>query len=215
MDFLDKYGIHINNKEMLLTALTHSSYANEHDLESYERLEFLGDAVLQVIVSEYLFLNENLKEGEMSKKRAAFVCEDALYEYSKIVNYQPFIRVGKGQIHNINETIVADIFEAILGCIYLDCGFDVAKKYIYEIVIPYIEKDHEFLSDYKSKLQEMMQMERKTLDYVVVKEDGPAHDKSFTVEVRVDGMIFGKGVGKTKKEAEQQAAKDAFKRQAK
>ena len=215
MDFLLKFGIDINNKELLLNALTHSSYANEHDCISYERLEFLGDSVLQLIVSDYLYNNYDLKEGEMSKKRASFVCEDALYEYEKKVGYHSYIRVGHGQINNINETIIADVFEAILGAIYLDLGFDVAKKYIYEIVIPYIKDDHVFLTDYKSALQEMMQMDKKTIDYVLVNEEGPAHDKLFTVEAKVDGMIFGRGTGKSKKDAEQAAAKDAFKRQAK
>ena len=215
MDFLDKYGIKINNKELLLTALTHSSYANEHNCLSYERLEFLGDSVLQLIVSEYLYNNYDLKEGEMSKKRASFVCEDALYEYEKNIGYSSYIRVGHGQLNNVNETIVADVFEAILGAIYLDLGFDTAKKYIYDIVIPYIKEDHSFLTDYKSRLQEMTQMEKKTIEYVLVSEEGPSHDKKFTVEARIDGMIFGKGIGRSKKEAEQEAAKDAFKRQAK
>jgi ribonuclease III len=215
MNFLEKYGIRINNKELLLTALTHTSYANEHNCESYERLEYLGDAVLQLIISEYLYINETEDEGEMSKKRASFVCEDALFEYAKDINYMPYIRVGNGQIENINETIVSDIFEAILGAIYLDQGFDVAKNYINETVVPYIKKDAHFLSDYKSALQEMTQMNRKTLDYVLVNESGPAHDKTFEVEVKIDNMIFGRGIGKSKKEAEQKAAKDAFKKQAK
>ena len=215
MDFLDNYGINIKNKELLLTALTHSSYANEHNCSSYERLEFLGDSVLQVIVSEYLYNNYDLKEGEMSKKRASFVCEDALFEYEKKIGYSSFIRVGHGQLNNVNETIVADVFEAILGAIYLDLGFDIAKKYIYEIVVPYIKDNYIFLTDYKSRLQEMTQMEKKTIEYVLVSEEGPSHDKKFTVEARIDGMIFGKGVGKSKKDAEQEAAKDAFKRQAK
>ena len=215
MDFLEKYGIELKNKELLLTALTHSSYANEHDCPSYERLEFLGDSVLQLIVSEYLYNNYDLKEGEMSKKRASFVCEDALYEYEKKIGYSKYIRVGHGQLSNINETIIADVFEAILGVIYLDLGFDTAKDYIYKIVIPYIKDNHSFLTDYKSALQEMTQMEKKTIDYILVKEEGPQHDKTFTVEARIDGMIFGKGIGKSKKDAEQQAAKDAFKRQAK
>ena len=214
MDFLEKYGIKINNKELLLTALTHTSYANEHNCESYERLEFLGDSVLQLIVSEYLYSNYSLKEGEMSKKRASYVCEDALYEYEKKINYQSYIRVGKGQVNNVNETIIADVFEAILGTIYLDLGFEKTKDYVYQIVIPYIKENHPFLTDYKSALQEMTQMEKKTIEYILIKEDGPAHDKTFVVEARINGIIFGKGVGKSKKEAEQQAAKDAFKRQA-
>lgn len=214
MNFLEKYNINIKDKEVLLTALTHSSYANEHNVESYERLEYLGDAVLQLIISEYLYLNCKLNEGEMSKKRASFVCEDALFEYSKAMNFMALVRVGHGQINNINETIVADMFESILGTIYLDQGFLKAKEFIYEVVVPYIEKDYHFLSDYKSALQEMTQMNRKTLDYVLVNESGPAHDKSFEVEVRIDNMVYGRGSGKSKKEAEQAAAKDAFKKQA-
>src|SRR5574344_1319330 len=208
MIFLEKYGIDIKNKELLLTALTHTSYANEHNCASYERLEYLGDAVLQLIVSEYLYLNESLNEGEMSKKRASFVYEDALYEYAKDINYLPYARVGHGQLDNVNETILADMFESILGAIYLDQGFLVAKKYLYEIVVPYIKNNHEFLSNYKSALQEMTQMNKKTLDYVLVNESGPAHDRIFSVEVRIDNVIFGKGSGKSKKEAEQKAAKD-------
>ena len=215
MNFLEKYNINIKNKELLLTAMTHTSYANEHNCDSYERLEYLGDAVLQLIVSDYLYNNENLDEGEMSKKRASFVCEDALFEYAKDINYKPFIRVGNGQIDNVNETIVADIFEAILGAIYLDQGFLVAKKYVETIVIPHIKKNHPYLSDYKSALQEMTQMKKNTLEYVLVNEVGPAHDRTFTVEVRIDDVIFGRGTGKSKKEAEQKAAKDAFRKQAK
>lgn len=215
MNFLEKYNINIKNKELLLTAMTHTSYANEHNCDSYERLEYLGDAVLQLIVSDYLYNNENLDEGEMSKKRASFVCEDALFEYAKDINYKPFIRVGNGQMDNINETIVADIFEAILGTIYLDQGFDVAKKYVETIVIPHIKNNHPYLSDYKSALQEMTQMKKNTLEYVLVNEVGPAHDRTFTVEVRIDDVIFGRGTGKSKKEAEQKAAKDAFRKQAK
>ena len=215
MNFLEKYNISIKNKELLLTALTHTSYAHEHNCESYERLEYLGDAVLQLIVSDYLYNNESLNEGDMSKKRASFVCEDALYEYSKDINYKPYIRVGNGQIYNVNETIVADIFEAILGTIYLDQGFDVAKRYVDETVIPHIKDNHPYLSDYKSALQEVTQMNKNTLEYVLINESGPAHDRTFTVEVRIDNVIFGRGTGKSKKEAEQKAAKDAFKKQAK
>ena len=215
MDFLKKYNIDIKNKDLLLTALTHTSYANEHDSISYERLEYLGDAVLELIVSDYLYNNENISEGDMTKKRASYVCEEALCEYAKDINYMPYIRVGHGQIDNINDTIIADVFEAILGVIYLELGFDTAKEYVYQVVIPYIKKGFIFLNDYKSALQESIQTDKKTLEYVLVSEKGPAHDKTFEVEVKIDNMIFGKGVGKTKKEAEQKAARDAFKKQAK
>ena len=215
MNFLEKYNITIKNKDLLLTALTHSSYANEHECNSYERLEYLGDAVLQVIVSDYLFTYENLSEGEMSKKRASYVCEDALFSYSKDIGYEPYIRVGHGQLDNINETIIADVFEAILGVIYLDQGFEIAKSYIYDVVIPYIKKKVVFLTDYKSALQEDVQTTKKSVEYVLINEEGPAHNKTFVVEARVDGILYGKGSGKSKKDAEQAAAKDAFKRRAK
>ena len=215
MNFLNKYDIEIENKDLLLEALTHSSYSNEHNCLNYERLEFLGDAVLELIVSDYLYKSEDINEGSMTKKRASYVCEEALATYSKEVGFVPFIRVGHGQIDNINDTIIADIFEAILGVIYLEKGFDVAKKYINEVIIPHIKNNDVFLTDYKSALQESIQTDKRTLDYVLVDESGPAHDKTYSVEVRVDGMIFGKGIGKSKKEAEQMAAKDAFKRQAK
>ncbi len=215
MDFLEKYNISIKNKDLLLTALTHSSYANEHNCQNYERLEFLGDAVLELITSDYFYNDGKLNEGEMTKKRASYVCEEALSEYAKEIGYIPYIRVGHGQLNNINETIIADIFEAILGVIYLDCGFEIAKKYINEIIIPHIKDNDVYLADYKSALQELIQTDKKTLEYVLINESGPAHDKTFTVEVKVDNIIYGKGIGKTKKEAEQYAAKDAFKKQAK
>ncbi len=215
MDFLKKYEIEIENKDLLLEALTHSSYSNEHSCNNYERLEYLGDAVLELIVSDYLFNNETISEGSMTKKRASYVCEEALATYSKEVGFIPFIRVGHGQLDNINDTIVADIFEAILGVIYLEKGFDTAKKYISEVVIPHIKKGDVFLTDYKSALQESIQTDKKTLEYVLISESGPAHDKTYVVEVRIDDMIFGKGTGKSKKEAEQNAAKDAFKKRAK
>lgn len=215
MNFLEKYNISIKNMDLLLRALTHSSYANEHKCKNYERLEFLGDAVLELVTSDYFYNNEELSEGEMTKKRASYVCEEALSEYAKEIGYIPYIRVGHGQLNNVNETIIADVFEAILGVIYLECGYEVAKKYVYDIVIPHIKDKDVYLSDYKSALQELIQTDKKTLEYVLINESGPAHDKTFTVEVKVDNIIYGKGIGKTKKEAEQYAAKDAFNKQAK
>jgi len=214
MKFLSDIGIEIKNKELLSVALTHPSYSNEFGGENYERLEFLGDSVLQLIMSEYFYKNTNLLEGDMSKTRASYVCEAALFEYSKKINLIPAIKVGHGLDHTNNETIVADIFEAVLAVIYLDKGYSVARDYIYEIVIPYIEKKQVFLSDYKSHLQEMVQTERKSLEYILINESGPAHDKTFTVSVLVDNIVFGTGTGKSKKEAEQNAAKDAIKKAA-
>lgn len=214
MDFLEKMKIKINNQSLLETAFTHSSYSNEHNCENYERLEFLGDAVLELITSEYFYKETSYKEGDMSKIRASFVCEKALATYAKQLDMVKFIKVGHGQSNNINDTIIADVFEAVLGAIYLDQGFEVAKNYVDEIIIPYIKSDTHFLVDYKSILQEMVQTDKKSLEYILTSESGPAHDKKFEVEVRIDGMVYGMGIGKSKKEAEQQAAYDAVKKSA-
>lgn len=210
MKFLEKYGINLKNNETLLTALTHTSYANEHNVESYERLEFLGDAVLELITSEYFFKNKTLREGEMTKIRASYVCEHANYEYAKKIGFIPYIRVGHGQANNVNETIVADVFEAVLGAVFLECGYETAKRYILDVITPFIEKNYIFLSDYKSSLQEMLQTSKKSLEYVLIDESGPAHDKTYVYSVVVDGIIYGTGSGKSKKEAEQNAAKNAY-----
>lgn len=211
MEFLKKYGIDINNTTLLNEALTHSSYSNEHKgINNYERLEFLGDAVLELIISEYLYNNYNLKEGEMTKVRASFVCEKALDKYSSDIGLHKYIKVGIGQMNNINEAIVADVFESVLAVIYLEKGFNTAKEYIYKIVVPYIESNYDFLSDYKTKLQELVQTDKKSLTYEVVKETGEAHNKTFYVEVKINDIVYGKGSGRSKKEAEQNAAKDAL-----
>lgn len=212
MKFLNDLGIKIDNIDLLTTALTHSSYSNEVGGENYERLEFLGDSVLQLIMSEYFYKTRDLSEGDMSKTRASYVCENALYEYSKKINLIPYVKVGHGLDHTENETIIADVFEAVLAVIYLDKGYEVAKNYIYKVAIPFVENNTIFLSDYKSHLQEMVQTEKKSLEYVLVEETGPAHDKRFKVNVLVDNIVFGTGIGRSKKEAEQNAAKDAIKK---
>lgn len=209
MDFLTKRGINIKNDKLLMTALTHSSYANEENVDSYERLEFLGDAVLELATSEYFYLHSGLKEGDMSKVRASYVCETALFEYSNKIGLTENIRTGNGVDKN-TPSIVADCFESVLAVIFLEHGFSVAKKYALDIIVPYIEDEVVFIHDNKSYLQEMVQMEKKTLEYIVVSEEGPAHNKTFTVDVIVDGIKFGTGVGKSKKEAEQNAARDAI-----
>lgn len=209
MNFLEKYGIKIENTELLETALTHTSYTNEHGGENYERLEYLGDAVLELIVSEYLYKNKNLSEGEMTSIRSRFVCEAANYEYANKVGFLPLIKLGNGQAV-ANDTIGADVFEAVLGVIFLELGYGAAKKYVLEIVTPYIETDHKFYTNYKSLLQEMMQTTKRSIEYVEIEESGPAHNKTFTFEVQVDGIKYGRGTGHSKKDAEQQAAKDAY-----
>lgn len=207
---LKEYGINIENEEMLLTSLTHSSYSNEHNTTNYERLEFLGDAVLELVTSEYFFLNTDYNEGDMSKIRASYVCEEALCIYAQNLELAKFIRVGHGQEHDINSTIIADVFESVLATIYLEHGYEVVKKFILDLIVPYISSHVQFKYDYKSLLQELVQTDKKSLEYVLISEEGPAHKKLFTVEVRIDNMVYGTGTGRSKKEAEQRAAKDAY-----
>ena len=215
VEFFKNYNIDLTDVSLMQRAFTHTSYANEHNVLSYERLEFLGDAVLELVTSEYFYLNSTLAEGAMSKKRASFVCEEALATYSKKIGLNKYIRVGNGELNNINDTIIADVFEAVLAVIYLECGFNKAKEYIDKIIIPYINADVHFLEDYKSLLQELVQTDKESLVYDVVDEMGPAHDKTFVVEVKIDGITYGKGIGHSKKEAEQQAARDAYMKRAK
>ena len=211
-NIFEKYGVIIKNKELLLEALTHSSYSNEHDSVCYERLEYLGDATLEIICSDYLYRNTNESEGEMSRLRRLYVCENALYEYSKELNFADYIRVGNG-MEKANKTIVADVFESFIAALFLDQGIEVVKKFIYKHVIPLIEKrEIDFFSDYKSVLQELVQTDKRSLSYVIVDEQGPSHNKIFTVNVVIDNIIYGTGTAHSKKEAEQEAAKDALKK---
>ena len=210
MKCLEKMGIEIKNKELLETALTHSSYSNEHNCDNYERLEYLGDAILESVTSEYLYLNTDYSEGEMTKIRANYVCEKALATYSKKMGIDRHIRLGHGQINNLNDTIIADVFEAVAATVYLDQGYEVVKKYLQDIIVPFIKEGWDFNTDYKTKLQEAVQTNKKSLEYVLIREYGEAHDKTFEMAVKIDNIIYGKGIGKSKKEAEQNAALDAL-----
>ena len=203
-------GIEIKNKELLETALTHSSYSNEHNCDNYERLEYLGDAILESVTSEYLYLNTDYSEGEMTKIRANYVCEKALATYSKKMGIDRYIRLGHGQINNLNDTIIADVFEAVAATVYLDQGYEVVKKYLQDIIVPFIKEGWDFNTDYKTKLQEAVQTNKKSLEYVLIREYGEAHDKTFEMAVKIDNIIYGKGIGKSKKEAEQNAELDAL-----
>lgn len=214
MEILDKFNIKTDNEEMYQTALTHTSFANEHGKESYERLEYLGDAVLELVMSEYLYKNTTYEEGEMTKLRSHYVCENALYEYSLRIGLNEFLLLGNGEYESggkFRKAIVADIFEAFIGAMYLDKGLDVVKGFIHSNVIDLIESNaFTFEEDYKSKLQELVQTDKRSLKYVVINEEGPAHNKVFTVEVKIDDIIYGVGKAHSKKEAEQEAAKNAL-----
>lgn len=211
-EFLHKWNISIKNKKLYEMALSHSSFANEHqEKQDYERLEFLGDAVLELVISDYLYKNLYKKEGEMTKVRASYVCENALYEYMKDLDLIKYIKVGHGEIGSVKKAIVADIFESIMAAIYLEEGFFKVKEVILDIVVPYIENPNiTFFHDYKSILQEALQTNKKSFIYETINETGPAHDKKFTVVVKVDNIIFGQGTGSSKKEAAQIAAKEAL-----
>lgn len=209
MNIFKKLDINPTNMNLYYQAFTHSSYTNENpSYPNYERLEFLGDAVLEIIISDYLYKEWHLEEGTMTKMRANYVCEKACATYARDLNFESDVRIGNNE--EINDTIIADIFEAFIGALYLDKGFDFTSKLVMNIIKPYIDKNVNFLIDYKSALQEKIQSIKKTVTYEVIEESGPAHNKKFTSVVKVDDIILGKGTGNSKKSSEQEAAKDAL-----
>ena len=214
MDIIKKYDIDLDN-EMIKRAFTHSSYVNETKKgENYERLEFLGDKILDFIVSEYLYVNDDYNEGTMTKLRSSYVCENALACYSNSLGFPKYLRLGKGEEltgGRSKVSIVADIFESFLAAVFLTKGFDTVKDIVYDVVIPYIKEEKDlFLHDYKTQLQEIVQTDKKSTIYEVIDEEGPSNEKKFTAIVKVDDIILGKGTASSKKEAEQEAAKDAL-----
>ena len=220
MELLNRFNIKTNNMHIYDTAFSHSSYCNEHNhKEDYQRLEFLGDKVLDLIMSDYLYNTTNYEEGKMTKIRSMYVCENALYEYALLLDFPKYVKVGKGEEASggkHRKATLADMFESFLGAVYLDQGYRKAKEIVYEVVIPFIiDKPETFFMDYKSNLQEMVQTTKKSAIYELVKEEGPAHDRTFTMNVVVDGIVLGTGVAKSKKEAEQEAARHALEKQAK
>ena len=214
-ELFERLKIKPKNIGLYKTAFSHSSCANEHKAkQDYERLEFLGDAVVDLVVADYLYSNKKENEGEMTKVRASYVCENALYEYSMSLGLNNYIKVGHGEEKEggkFKKAIVADIFEALVGAIYVDLGYATARKTVLNIIVPYIEDPNiTFFSDYKSALQEYVQTTQKSLHYELIKEEGPAHNRSFTVQVIIDDIVYGTGVSGSKKEAEQEAAKVAL-----
>ena len=220
----EKIGYKFNNISILEQALTHSSYSNELSQKGVEcscneRLEFLGDSVLSIIVSEYLFEQYTGEaEGKLTNRRRELVCEKALAHYAKKLSLGDYLRLGRGEDKNggrDNKSILADAFEALLAAIYLDAGAD-GKKEVSKFLLPYIKNEMSAWSisgesiDYKTLLQQFTQQTDGELpDYVEISESGPAHMKKFGVEVRLNNNIIGRGQGKTKKEAEQKAAEEA------
>ena len=211
-------GIEFNNKGVLITALTHSSYANQFkDVKYNERLEFLGDSVLQLCITQYLFNNyKDKSEGELTKIRSLIVCENSLYEVAKKLNLGVFIRMSKGEESTRGRertSIQADCLEAIIAAIYLDKGLDVANDFIFKYFAEIIEKaiKHEIILDFKTKLQEILQKNGEVeIRYELDKYEGPPHRRKFFTTVIIDNKVMGNGYGYSKKESEQCAAKEAL-----
>ncbi len=215
---MDKLGYTFRNPRLLEKALTHSSYANEgkHGGESNERLEFLGDSVLGFVAAKYLFEKETGPEGELTKLRAAVVCEKALCSYSQELGLGDYLLLGKGERLTggaERPSILADAFEAVIAAMYLDGGLEPVRTF----VLRFIEKEannqrRRHFKDYKTTLQEIVQQNpEERLEYVLTGESGPDHNKVFIVEVHLNSNVIGAGRGRSKKEAEQQAAREALK----
>lgn len=220
MDELErKISYQFKNKALMKEAITHSSYAKERKAQHIkynERLEFLGDAVLSIVVSDYIFKHcPELPEGELTKLRASLVCEKSLYEFAKMIDLGKYLILSKGERHNggaERPSILSDAFEALIAAIYIDGGFEPASKHILNFVIPAIKNSKSKKSkDYKTTLQEIVQKNPgEKLEYVLASESGPDHNKHFVVEVHLNSNVIGKGGGRSKKEAEQQAAREAL-----
>lgn len=210
--------IRFRQPRLLKQAFTHTSYVNEHrgkPIEDNERLEFLGDAVLQLLVSEHLFLTyPNRPEGELTRMRASIVCEPSLARFAELLGLGACVMLGRGEEQlggRQRPALLADLFESFIGAIYLDQGFERVRTFLSEQVFPQIEENGSLLvKDFKSKLQEKAQHGALgPVEYRIAEERGPAHDREFVVEVRIGEQTYGVGIGRTKKEAEQRSAEAA------
>ena len=213
----ESIGYKFQNKHLLITAMTHKSYAYENNVQSNEKLEFLGDSILEFISSKYLYNNyPKLHEGEMTKVRAEVVCEASLYEVASRHNFSEFVLVGKSERScngNKKMAVMADSVEAIIAAIYFDSGLEQAEKFIIDNLKQSIEKSSKNvgMKDHKTVLQEKLQEHGNVnIEYEIIKENGPDHEKEFTSEVKCNGKILAQGIGKTKKQAEMEAAKKAL-----
>ncbi|MBR1496846.1 MAG: ribonuclease III [Oscillospiraceae bacterium] len=202
--------------ELLETALTHSSYANEHHCENNERLEFVGDSVLGMVVATWLYQNVSLPEGRMTRLRAELVCEHSLWEAAQRLGLGEYLRLGRGEEQTGGRqrpSILADCVEAVIAALYLDGGLDCARRFIHENILSRLDADLSPEGDYKTELQELVQQTPgSAVSYALTGERGPDHDKRFTASVSLGGEVLGAGEGRTKKEAEQMAARAALRR---
>ncbi|WP_405267487.1 ribonuclease III [Methanobrevibacter sp.] len=215
MNLFEKFNIKTENEHLYEIAFTHGSYSTHMGLDyNYERLEFLGDSVLSVIVSEYLYEKyPQYEEGKLTKLRANYVCQSALIYYSHELGLQDYLKVTVEESNlTKNEvlSITADIFESFLGAIFLDQGMEFAKEYISKVIFKYIDENRIFFADYKSAMKEYGDAKELDISYEVLEEYGVPHDKTFIISILIDGVEMGVGKGKNKKEAEQAAAKIAI-----
>lgn len=209
---LSDLDIHFENRKLLKQAFTHASYRNEHRAEvgqDNERLEFLGDAVLQLLVSEYLFQKyPKTPEGELTRLRAAIVCEPSFVRFALKLNFDKYVRLGRGEEISGGRkrpALLADVFEAFCGAYYLDQGLGAVKEFLHRFIVPEINAP--LLTDYKTMLQELVQREGLgALTYEILEERGPAHNREFVAQALLDSQPMGEGAGRSKKEAEQHAA---------
>lgn len=211
----EKIGYHFRNRKLLKQALTHSSYANERRInkcEDYERLEFLGDAVLEMVSSDFLFKKHpDLPEGKLTQMRASMVCEQSLVICAKDLELGKYLYLGRGEEMTggrERNSIIADACEALIGAIYIDGGFEKAKEHVRRFILMDLE-DKQLFHDSKTLLQEIVQKRAEEAEYRLVKESGPEHDKTFEIELWIDGKKISEGFGRTKKIAEQEAAYEA------
>lgn len=215
----EKIGYSFKNRELLRTALTHSSYANERhggDCQSYERLEFLGDSILGLVTAEFLYAHEpRLPEGRMTKLRAELVCESSLHRVALKLELGKYMRLGRGEEHTGGRqrpSILADMVEAIIAAMYLDSGMEQSRRFILDMILKDARVDDGHPNaDYKTQLQELVQRKSdQHISYAMTGESGPDHNKTFSFSVSINGVLAGEGSGRTKKEAEQMAAMKAL-----
>lgn len=213
---LNEFNLHTTNYEHYILAMTHSTYANEHNCKSNERIEFLGDALLGMQVAEYIYNTfTDMSEGKMTKLRITYICEDANFNYAKKLHLDELLLLGVGEEQSggrSKKAVIADLFECFLGATYLTFGYDAVNKILSKIVFPDIRYDDNVqFVDYKSQLQEYIQADTTSpLEYIVINEEGRPNEKVFTIQVKLDNVILGVGSGTSKKSASQEAAKDAI-----
>lgn len=215
-DLQKRIGYYFKDPMLLERALTHSSYANESKkkLECNERMEFLGDAVLSIIVADHIFHKFHLAEGDLTKIRAGLVCEKSLFEFARKIGLGEELLLGRGEEQTGGRerpSVVSDAFEALIAAIYLDGGMDEAAKFVLPFVEDELKQKEAPFVDYKTKLQEIIQKNpEERVEYVLVAEEGPDHDKKFVVEVHLNSNVIGRGASRSKKSAEQAAAHEAL-----